>query len=265
MNMYLQEIRAHRKSTVIWTLSLVSIVVLFLALFPSFARDADDFMKVLEDFPEELTRAIGLSFETLASILGFFTYSFLYIKLSGAIQAMNLGISIVSKENRDKTADFLFTKPVTRIQVMTYKLLAAITSLLITNLFFLAAVQVMAAWVSTENYSRKALLMVSATLFFIQLIFLAVGMLIAVAVPRIKSVISVSLGTVFAFFIVGMISSSTEDEGLRYLTPFNYLDENYIINHLSYESAFVFAGAGIAAAALAASYYIYLKKDLHSV
>lgn len=265
MNMYVHELKAYRKSTMIWTITLMAIVILFLLLFPSFSRDAEQFMKVLEGFPEELKKALGLTIDTLATILGFFSYAFLYIKLSGAIQAMNLGLSVVSKETRDKTADFLFTKPVTRVQVMTSKLLAAITSLLVTNIGFLVTLFIMLSIVKTQDYSMKALFMIAITLLFLQMIFLGLGILIAVLFPRIKSVISVSLGTVFAFFMIGMISSSTDDEGLRFLTPFNYFNDQYIIKNLNYETEFIWISMAIIIVTVFASYSIYRKRDIHSV
>ncbi|MFS0635168.1 ABC transporter permease subunit [Mesobacillus foraminis] len=264
MNMFLHELRAYRKSTLVWSISLMSLVVLFLLLFPSFSRDAEEFMQVLEGFPEELKRAVGLSIETLATLLGFFSYAFLYIKLGGAIQAMNLGISIVSKETREKTADFLLTKPVTRSQVFFSKLFAALTSLFLTNIVFFFTVFAMSSWVNTESNNEKTLFLICATLFFLQVIFLALGILTGIIFPGIKSVIAVSLGSVFTFFILGMISSSTEDKGLRYLTPFNYFDNQYIIKNLSYEAPFVWTGMFIVFGAIAAGMAIYQRRDVHA-
>lgn len=45
-----------------------------------------------------------------------------------------LGSGIISKEERDKTAEFLLVKPVSRAHIMTAKLLAALTLLAV---FFL--------------------------------------------------------------------------------------------------------------------------------
>lgn len=265
MNIYLHELREYRKSTLIWTGSLIAIVVLFMSMFPSFAKEADSFKQMLEGFPPEVLKAFELSVDSITTLLGFFSYSFLYIKLTGAIQAMNLGTSIISKETREKTADFLLTKPVTRTTIVTSKLLAALTSLVITNIGFLAAALLMASVVKTEDYSVEVFLMISATLFFIQLVFLALGVLVSVIFPRIKSVISVSLATVFAFFIIGMIGSTLEDEKLRYFTPFNYFDNTYIVENSSYEWAYIYTGIAVVIIAIAASYVIYIKKDTHSV
>ena len=106
MNMYLHELKAYRKTTIIWNVALVGSLLLFLSFFPSLARDADEYKQLLEGYPEELRKAIGLSVDSLTSLLGYYSYIFVYLKLCGAIQAMMLGVSIVSKETREKTADF---------------------------------------------------------------------------------------------------------------------------------------------------------------
>lgn len=265
MNMFLHELKAYRNFTITWTLALVALVILFLSMFPSISREAEEFKKLMEGFPEAVRMALGFSVENIGSILGFYSYIFLYISLVGAIQAMILGTSIVSKEVREKTADFLLTKPVTRTRVMTYKILAAFTSLVITNVFYLGGATMMASLVETQEYSTKIFVLLSLTLFFLQLIFLALGIIVSVVVPKIKSVLPISLGTVFAFFIIGALASSTRDDALRYITPFKYFDFAYIVQNSSYESSFMIVAMGFIAIAITASYFIYAKRDIRTV
>ncbi|MBE4910663.1 ABC transporter permease subunit [Bacillus luteolus] len=265
MNMYLHELRVYRKSTIIWTLAQMSLVVLFLAIFPSFASDAQAFKEMLEGFPEELRKAIGLSVDSIATVIGFYSYIFLYLKLCGAIQAMNLGTSLVSKETSEKTADFLLTKPVTRYQILSAKLLAAFTSLIVTNVFFIGTTIMMAIFVSEKEFNVTVLFLIAVSLFLMQLIFLSIGVIVSVVFPKIKSVISVSLGTVFGFFMVAMVSSAMDDTALRYITPFNYFNTSYIIENASYEGSFLLVGGLIIVAAISASFYIYHKRDVHTV
>ena len=104
--------------------------------------------------------------------------------------------------------------------------------------------------------------MLSVTLLFIQLIFLALGSAVSVIFPKIKSVISVSLGIVFVFFMIGMISSGTDDTVLRYFTPFNYFDSFYIMDHSAYETSFLVTGAIVIIVSILISYIVFLKKDL---
>ena len=265
MNMFLHELKAYRKSTIIWTCSLIALIVLFMSIYPAFSKEVDAFKKLMEGFPEPVRKAFGLSVDSMSSIIGFYSYTFLYITLCGAIQAMNLGTSIVSKEVREKTADFLLTKPVTRSQIMTSKLLAALTSLVITNVAYLTASSIMASIVKTEDYSYKIFFMISITLFFIQLIFLVLGVVVSVLAHKIKSVLPISLGTVFGFFIAGMLASTIGDEAVRYITPFKYFDTNYIIRNSGYETSFVIVEIVFVIVAITASYIVYCKKDIHAV
>ena len=265
MNIFFHELKAYRKSTIIWTFSLIMVALLFLSMFPSFAKDADEFKKLLAGYPLAMRKAIGLNLENIFTILGFYSYALTFTTLCAAIQAMNLGTAIVSKEAREKTADFLLTKPVTRTQILTSKLLAAFTSLLITNVVYLVAANIIASQVKTADYSVKKFVMLSLTMFFIQLIFLAIGILFSVIIPKIKSVLTVSLATVFAFYFLGVISETSGDDVKRYFSPFKYFDNTYIIKHSNYEGSFLIAGAVIVAAAITASYFIYLKRDIHAV
>ncbi|CAM3827922.1 ABC transporter permease subunit [Mesobacillus zeae] len=266
MNIYRHELKAYRKSTIIWTFSLIGLTALFLSMFPSISKDAEQFGKLLEGYPEAVRKAIGLELDTFFSFLGFYSYTFLYITLAGAIQAMNLGLSVFSKEMREKTADFLLTKPVTREKVFLSKLLAALTSLLVTNVAFFAASFLISSRITTEDYSGKAFLLISLTLLFIQLIFLALGLFISVFARQLKNITAVSFGTVFGFFLLGMLSSTSGSDGaMRLLSPFKYFDTAYIIRHGEYEWRYILAASIIVLVSAAMGLIIFKKKDIHSV
>lgn len=114
MNIFFHELKAYRKSTIIWACSLSAVAVLLLSMYPDFLTNEAEMKKLLEGYPEAVRKAIGVSIESFFTILGFYSYVFLYVMLSGSIQAMNFAVSIISKEVRQKTADFLLTKPVSR-------------------------------------------------------------------------------------------------------------------------------------------------------
>ncbi|MFE8702566.1 ABC transporter permease subunit [Cytobacillus sp. FJAT-54145] len=265
MNMFLHELKAYKKFTFIWTASILLLVILLLSMFPSFAKEAEEVKKLLEGLPEALRKAVGLEVESITSMLGFYSYVFFYVTLCGAIQAMNLGTSIVSKEVREKTADFLLTKPVTRHQVVSSKILAGLSSLLITNIAFILISTSTAILVKTDDFSTNIFILISLTLFFIQLIFFFLGILVSVLARKIKAVLPISLSTVFALFFIGMFASTTNDEKIRFITPFKYFEPSYIIKNSSYEWPFVFLGLGFIVVAIGVSYWVYIKKDIHAV
>lgn len=264
MNMFLHEMKAYRKSVIIWAGSMAALAVMYIFIFNSISNNIKAFQTVLRNMPEVVRKALSIYVEGITNFVGFFSIVYVYIALCGAIQAMNLGTSIVSKEIREKTADFLLTKPVSREEILTSKLLAALVSLVITNVIYLAITVPMTLTVKSE-FSMKIFLMISATIFFIQLMFMALGVIVSVIIGKIKSVISISLSTVFGFFILGSLGSIIGDKAIRYLSPFKYFDTVYIIKNSAYETSFVAAGFIFVIAAIAASYLVYVRKDIHAV
>ena len=266
MNMYLYELKSLRKSAIIWTCVLIGLAALFLSVYPSMAEDAAGFKEVLSGYPEAVRSMLGINLDYITSILGFYSMIFSFIVLGGAIQAMNLGLSILSKETRERTADFLLVKPVSRSAIVSAKLLASFTTILTTNIVFCAVSSFIANSVKIEDFSGKLFFMINLTLFFIQLIFLALGVVVSVFFSKLKSVLPLSLGIVIGLYMIGaLFATGNNDEAARFISPFKYFDITYIINNASYEAVYLITGAVIVVAAVVASYIIYIRKDIHAV
>ncbi len=264
MNVFLHELRAYRKSTIIWALSLCGLILMFMSLYPAFTQDVEATKEVFNGFPEALRAALNISLGNFFTIYGFYGYLLGFAILTGAVQAMNLGTGVISKEVAGKTADFLLSKPITRTRVVTAKLAAALTALVITNIVFIAVSYLVALSVAEESFDAQTFLVMASTLFLVQLMFLALGALFSVIIPKIKSVISVSLPTVFGLYIVGMVGEVLENESFRYITPFKYYDITYMIEHAGLEGRFLALEAAFVVLAIAACYVIYLKKDVRA-
>lgn len=264
MNIFLHELKAYRKSTIIWAVALSALVVIFIAMYPAFNKDIISTKRVLQQLPPAFRDALNISLKNFFTVLGFYAYLLNFAVLAGAVQAMNIGTGIISKEDAGKTADFLLSKPVTRSKVMVNKILAALTTLVITNLVFVTVSVIAAKAVSTTSFSLNILLMLALSLFFVQLIFLSLGTFLSVTLKRIKSVISVSLPTVFAFYVVSFIGSILNNQDIRFVTPFRYFDTDFIISHGHYDLKFLIIEAIIIVIAITTSFIIYLKKDIRA-
>ncbi|MFA6939970.1 MAG: ABC transporter permease subunit [Clostridiaceae bacterium] len=266
MNMYMHELKSLRKSAFIWACVLIALAALFLSVYPGMANDAADFKKLLSNYPAPVRAMLGINLDYITSILGFYSMIFSFIILFGAIQAMNLGVSILSKESRDRTADFLLVKPVSRSAIVTAKLLAALTAILTTDIIFYAATIIMANAVKTGDFDGKLFFMINLTLLFMQLIFLALGLAISVFFKRLKSVLPISLGVVIGLYMIGaLISIGKDDDVVRFISPFKYFDITYIIKNASYETPYLAVSAVIIVVSIVTAYIIYIKKDIHAV
>lgn len=263
-NIIVHELRQYRKSTIIWIVALVAGAAFYLSLFPVFAKETAVVMKILEGYPLSFRKALGITLGSFASISGFYSFTLTYIILAGSIQVMILGTSIVSKEERGKTAEFLLTKPIRRSQILTAKLVAALILILITNIVYMISVPLLLNAITGANIPFKTFLLLSLTLFFVQLFFLGLGFLISVSAPKIRSVLAVSLTTVFGFYTAGILDSIIGNKAIRYLTPFKFFDFAYIVKNSSYEMQFIILEVIVLALTITASYYVYLRRDIRS-
>lgn len=264
MNVFLHELKAYRKSVIIWSCSMALLSVMYMFLYKALGSDIEQFKVFMENLPDVMIKAFNLYLDSLSTLVGFYSFVFSFILLCGAIQAMNLGTAIVSIEISEKTADFLMTKPVSRDRILSSKLLAALSSLVVTNVIYLV-LTIPAALAVSNDFGVKLYLMLSVSLLYVQLMFAAMGIAVSVIAGKIRSVISVSLSTVFGFYIIGSLGSIIGEENVRYISPFRYFDTAYIIKNAAYETSFVIIAILFVIAAIAGSYMVYMKKDIHAV
>lgn len=264
MNVFLRELTAYRKSTIIWATSMSALIVIYLALYPAFTHDVAATREVLASFPEALRVAFNISLESFFTVYGFYGYILSFAILAGAIQAMNVGTGVISKEISGKTADFLLSKPITRSRMVSAKLAAAFTVILITDAVFTVVAYLTTLMVSEDPVDVRIFLLLTSTLLLVQMFFLALGALFSVTLPKIKSVVSVSLPTVFAFYIIGMIGDLLEKDQVRYVSPFRYFDSIYIITTVSLEGRYLAIVTAFVVVTVALSYVIFIKKNIRA-
>lgn len=245
---------------------MIALAALYLSIYPSVAKDANEFKELLGGYPPAIRAMLGINLDNIASLTGFYSMVFSFILLCGAIQAMNLGVSILSKESRERTADFLLVKPVSRSTIVGDKLLAVFTMILVTNIVFGLTSTVLANMVKTEDYNIKIFFLINLTLFFIQLVFVAMGVAISVFFKKIKNILPISLGVVFGFYLIGSLLAVGEDaDKLRFISPFRYFDVNYITKNESYDIVYIILSAAVIIVSVAIVYVIYNRKDIHAV
>jgi ABC-2 type transport system permease protein len=264
MNIYKHEFKMHLKSVAIWSVALVLLVMVYLSAFTVIAAETETMNEMMANFPKELLVAFGMDNLDWSSVLGFYSVVFLFCQICLAIQAANYGFSLVSIEERELTADFLLAKPVKRSQILTSKLLAALTSLTITNVMvWISSFVVIEMVREGREYDQTALVMVLLTILVFQLFFLSVGMLISLLVKRVRTVTPFSMALAFGMYVLNVFSGMLGDVTLEVISPFKHFDPNYIIANLEYDALALISVAAIVVS-IAGSYVLYARRNIAS-
>jgi beta-exotoxin I transport system permease protein len=263
---YKHEFRSRLRSVLIWSLSVAAMVLFFFSIFPAFADEAALMNQLLAKFPPQLLEAFGMNRMDLSSVAGFYSFLFVFVQLCLAIQAGNYGFGLVSVEESEMTADFLLTKPVSRLQVLTSKLLAVLSSLVLTDLvIWVASFVAILAWHGNREYDAGLLAKLMLSIIVFQLFFLALGLVISLLVKRVRSVTPYSLGLGFGAYVLAAFSGIFGDVKLEYITPFKQLDPAYFVKQGAYETPLLLLNVAISVVALSASYWLYIRRDIPAV
>lgn len=265
-NIYRHEFRIRLRSVVNWSLAITAIVMIYFYFYSVFAEQAALLNEVLENFPQQLRAAFGMDKVDLSTVLGYYSFIFLFVQICLAIQASNYGFGLVSIEESELTADFLLSKPVSRWEVLTSKLLAALTSLIITDLVLSASsFAALTLFRGGREYDPDILLLLLLSTVLFQLFFLSVGLVVSLLVRRVRSVTPYALGLGFGAYVLSAFSGVLGDVKLELVTPFRHFDAARIVQNGAYDTPLVLLNVAVSLLSIAASYWLYIHRDIPSV
>ncbi len=253
LNIYFQELKAHRKNIILWSVGMIMLIVMGMAKMSAYQSSGDNINKLFAELPRVFKAITGATGFDLATAKGFFALLFLYIVIMVAIHAVLLGSEIIAKEERDKTAEFLLTKPLTRSAILSAKILAGLTLVSILALVtLLASVTIVGAYNDGASITNDITKMMFG-MFLIQLIFYIIG--IALATVQVGAMIV--LVTYLAYVLVGIFDSLNF---LKYVTPFRFFEADAILNN-GYSPTFILMTLVIILVCLGVSYKQYPTRD----
>lgn len=266
MNMFLHEMKMSYKSFLAYTIGMLATFFIFLSFFDSLAGKTHTLNEVLANFPKEFKSALGISNVDLSNINGYCSFLFNYLYLIGGIFSLKLSISLLSEEIRSKTADFLLSKPVNRRQIMGSKFLTVLSFILLQDvLVFSICLIPLNLLASRDDLQFRTYLLLSLSLCLIQLFFMGIGFLISAIFKKIKSVMPITLGVVFLFFIINLVNESIGEKALTYITPFSYFKGASILENGELEFVYILLTFMVFVFGSLAASIIYNKKDIPSV
>lgn len=261
------ELKMLRKSIIIWSIAHAAFLLMYIAFYPTFGSNAEMMDLMLENYPEEFLKAFGMNTGLpLSSVMGYFGFSFTFIQLMLAIQASNYGFSVLSVEERDLTADFLMTKPVSRTKVIICKFTAVLIALTMSNAVIWGASYLALALFNDGNaYDAGKVALVLSTNTIFQLYFVAIGMVVTVSVKKVRSVLSYSMALAFGTYMLNSVGAIVDSDFVNFLTPFSYFKPEPILASGSWDMALTMICILLIVVLGSAAYILYRKRNIHSL
>lgn len=262
-NLYTKELKRNRKNLVTWSLIVIGFTALILAIFPSMAEMGEDITKMMDKLPEELGKAMGMDAQTWSSIIGFYsTYYGIYIILLMGIFTMSTGTTIVSKEEKEGTSEFLLTRPVSRKEVFFTKMMSLFTLLLI--IFFIQTIAAVILFnVFGEDVDWRALTIMHVHGFVIILFFTCLGVLLSMFFRPKRNFMGMVVGLIFGSYFLSALSKAADSiSWLGYISPFHYLDFAPLDPEYDFNALAAVIILVLGAAILYIAFRVFQRKDI---
>lgn len=262
MTIYIKEMRQTVKSLCIWTCSVSFMVMICVFMFPEMKGEMDSVSTVFANMGG-FTKAFGMDKLSFGELMGFYGIECGNILgIGGGFFAALAGISALSCEEREHTAEFLLTHPVSRGSVAVQKLLSVITQVVILNIVTAAASIISAEIIGEDILTREFVLLHTAYLIM-QLETACICFGISAFVKR--GGIGIGLGLALALYFMNIVCNISEKaEFLKYVTPYAYADSGRIISESKLDAVPLILGIVYAFAGIITAFIKYNKKDISS-
>lgn len=264
-NLFLKELQRNFLSLIIWMMVIILLISVTMSVYRPFMENQSKVMGMLSLIPKGALQFKGISnINDLMSVLGFYAINnVIYMMVLGSIYAIVISSNILLKEEYNKTAEYLITRPLTRGEIFLTKL--AVTSLfvLVLNLMTTLAGFISLEIVKKTDFNIKAFLILSLFTFLLNYLFSAIGLFLSSAVKRPKWITTSCIGLVLILYFIYTVSKITESASkLGYLTPFRYIDLN--VTRPDYRLDLFNLGyfLSLSIILLIISYRMYLRKDI---
>ncbi len=260
MTIFLHEVRLNKTALIIWSAAISFMLGVCIIIYPEMSSQMGDISAMFADMGA-FSSAFGIDQLNFGEFMGYFGVECgNVLGLGGALFAAIVGASALAKEEKEHTAEFLLTHPVSRTRIISEKLAAALAQVCLLNAAVIAVTFVCIAVVGVE-FEAKTLALVFVAYLLLQLEIAAVTFGISAFLHR--GELGIGLGLVFAMYFMNILANLTEDlKFVKFITPFGYADGAHIIPEKSIEIKYLAVGIVIAALGIIAAYFRYTKKDI---
>lgn len=254
------ELRQGKYGLLLWALVIGGMLGICVLIYPQMSGQMGEIGGMFADMGS-FSAAFGMDKINFGEFLGYFGVECgNVLGLGGAFFASILGISVLAKEEREHTAEFLLTHPISRRAVAAQKFCGMLLQILILNLIVIV-VGFSAIFLIGERPEWDIMFLLFLAYFLLQVEIGAVCFGISAFIGR--GGVGVGLGVAVCFYFLNIIANLAEQaEFLSYITPFGYAEGADIIANGRISPAYLTAGLVLGGAGIAAAFWKYGKKDI---
>lgn len=259
-----KELKDTRKSLLIWVGAMLGMIIIGAAEYSVVMEAGEEIVELFETLPRVLAIVFVAETVPVHTAIGYYVMMYLWYCIIAFTHAAVLGATIISKEERNRTAEFTFTKPFPRQTIVTSKMIAAVINVFVVTLItFLGNLLLLVPQMQGENILSE-IITTTLSMFVIQILFLFTGLLFSAIFPNYRKALSISALFVGSSYLLRVIIEVVGTiDYLNVLTPFMYFNGPVLVEQ-GFSFFYLFLTVILVLLSAGMTYAKFKRRDLHS-
>ena len=230
-----RELKYNFKSFLIWTIALIILFALVFWLYSSFitSENIDNINELMKVFPPEVLKMFNLDITHIDTAFGWMeTEGFIFILLITGVYSAMLGGNILTKEEDDKTIEYLHSLPVKRTNIVLAKVLTGL--IYVISMILILGIADFICLNILEDFDKKLFVILSLTPILSNIVIFTLSLYISSYTHKTKKVLPINLALVFISYILVTIAELSEKvKFVKYFSIYTLADTRGVITNSS--------------------------------
>lgn len=256
LSIFLQTIKDRKWSVIVYIITAILFVWMYVAMFPSFADKKEEFEKVMEAYPESMIETFGIKdaasiFENIENFLAVENYSFLWPIMLIAL-CVSIGGYTIAGEVERKTIETLLSQPIDRIKLYWAKYLSGLVIIAIFSIVTIMSVIPLAKLYNVSYQLTSHFFMLIIGLLFALSVYSLTVLFSTIFNERSKPYF-MTIGILIIMYALNIVSGLKDDyDNLKYASFFYYFDPAKALSEqqIGIEAVLIFCGISVISALL---------------
>ena len=226
---FLKELKRTRTGLTIWSFIVGLVAIMGILEYPVLSENLDLLGDALVMIPKFGQLVFGVYNIDLNEPIGYFAVMYYWTGLIIFAHAIYTGASIISKETRDKTAEYLFTKPYPKSTIVAAKTLAALANILAVG-FVATAMSLLAMIpITGEGAVYGQVFAASVGMFITQGVLMMLGLLCSALFEGYRAGVFSAFGALLLSYCLMFFVQYIDAPRLAFLSPLAFFCVSWVV------------------------------------
>lgn len=256
-----RSLRDRKYQAIIYSVAAVGFLEMYIALFPTLQKQAQQMSKLMDAYPDSFFAAFGidkstLTFNSLGPYLGMEQFNFIWT-IMAIILAIGFANYALANEIERGTIEIMLAQPVSRFQMFFARYLTGLINILIFSAISILAIFPLAAMHGITVQAKGVWVIFALSLLFVWAIYGISFLGSAIFSDKGKATF-LAAGTLILMYVINIVAGLEDKlKNLKYFSFFHYYNPTIAMDKAQFVdwAIIVFAGVAILSTLVAALWF----------